>query len=134
MTVVKMSFPRLLIATIGASKVRPVFVRPFKCNFRHCFTDHLTVLCFPLQFFALQCLDFYDRNVGHLVFMRLWTFQEKSLKYLSKVPRRASQVSALKVARLGLNDGAQLWISFKLFSKQTFFTAHIRYLHNKGFV
>ena len=81
MSVVKMSFPRQLIATIGASKDRPVFVRPFKCNFRHCFTDHLTVLCFPLQFFALQCLDFYDRNVGHLVFMWLWTFQEKSLKY-----------------------------------------------------
>ena len=35
--------------------------------------------------------------------------------------RRASKVSALHVARLGLNDGAQLWISFKLFSKQTFF-------------
>ena len=36
-------------------------------------------------------------------------------------PRRASQVSALHVACLGLNDGAQLWIPFKLFSKQTFF-------------
>ena len=35
--------------------------------------------------------------------------------------RRASKVSALHVARLGLNDGAQLWISFKLFSKETFF-------------
>ena len=35
--------------------------------------------------------------------------------------RRASKVSALHVARLGLNDGAQLWISFKLFSKKTFF-------------
>ena len=31
--------------------------------------------------------------------------------------RRASKVSALHVARLGLNDGVQLWISFKLFSK-----------------
>ena len=35
--------------------------------------------------------------------------------------QRASKVSALHVARLGLNDGAQLWISFKLFSKETFF-------------
>ena len=35
--------------------------------------------------------------------------------------RRASKVSALHVARLGLNDGAKLWISFKLFSKQTIF-------------
>ena len=33
---------------------------------------------------------------------------------------RLSQVSALNVARLGLNAGAKLWISFKLFSKQTF--------------
>ena len=32
---------------------------------------------------------------------------------------RLSQVSALNVARLGLNDGVKLWISFKLFSKQT---------------
>jgi hypothetical protein len=30
----------------------------------------------------------------------------------------------LNVARLGLNDGAKLWISFKLFSKQTFFNAY----------
>ena len=34
-------------------------------------------------------------------------------------PTCVSYVSALNVARLGLNDGAQLWISFKLFSKQT---------------
>ena len=40
----------------------------------------------------------------------------------------------LNIARLGLNDGAQLWISFKFFSKQTFFIMHIRDLHNKGFV
>ena len=39
----------------------------------------------------------------------------------------------LNVARLGLNDGAKLWISFKLFSKQTFFIMHIIDLHNKGF-
>ena len=54
--------------------------------------------------------------------------------YLSQVPRRASLGSALNVARPGLNDGAQLWISFKHFPKQTFFTTHIRDLHNKGFV
>ena len=52
----------------------------------------------------------------------------------SQVPRRASQGSALNIARLGLNDGAQLWISFKHFSKQTFFITNIRDLHNKGFV
>ena len=40
--------------------------------------------------------------------------------------RRASKVSELHVARLGLNDGAQLWISFKLFSKETYFITHIR--------
>ena len=44
-------------------------------------------------------------------------FERKS--NLSQVPRRASEVSALNVARLGLNDGAHLWISFKLFLKQT---------------
>ena len=49
-------------------------------------------------------------------------------------PRRASLGSAWNIARLGLNDGAQLWISFKHFSKQTFFITHIRDLHNKGFV
>ena len=38
---------------------------------------------------------------------------------LSQVPRHASQVSNLNVARLGLNDGAQLQISFKLFSNKT---------------
>ena len=38
--------------------------------------------------------------------------------------------SALNIARLGLNDGAQLRISFK----QTLFMTHIRDLHNKGFV
>ena len=40
----------------------------------------------------------------------------------------------MNVARLGLNDGAKLWISLKLFSKQTSFIMHIRDLHNKGFV
>ena len=48
--------------------------------------------------------------------------------------RRASKVSALYVARLGLNDGAQLWISFKLFldifqtffQNKHFFITHIR--------
>ena len=45
--------------------------------------------------------------------------------------RRASKVSAFHVARLGLNDGAQLWISFKLFSKR-FFITNIRDLHYKG--
>ena len=44
------------------------------------------------------------------------------------------KVCALNIARLGLNDGAKLWISFKLFPKQTFFIMHIRDLHIKGFV
>ena len=39
----------------------------------------------------------------------------------------------LNVARLVLNNEAKLWISFKLFSKQTFFITHIIDLHNKGF-
>jgi hypothetical protein len=40
----------------------------------------------------------------------------------------------LNVARLGLNKGVKLWITFKLFSKQTFFITHITDYHNKGFV
>ena len=43
---------------------------------------------------------------------------------LSQVLRRASYVSAMHVARLGLNDGTKLWISFKLFLKQTFLGSH----------
>ena len=46
--------------------------------------------------------------------------------------RRASKVSALHVARLGLNDGAQLWISQTFFENKHFFLPHIRDLHNKG--
>ena len=49
----------------------------------------------------------------------------KYLDYLSNVPRRASYVSGLSVARLGLNDGARLWISFKHFSKKNPFLKHI---------
>ena len=43
---------------------------------------------------------------------------------LSQVLRRASYVSAMHVACLGLNDGTKLWISFKLFLKQTFLGSH----------
>ena len=46
--------------------------------------------------------------------------------------RRAFQVSALHVARLGLNDGAQLWIFQTFFQNKHFFINHIRGLHYKG--
>ena len=81
------------------------------------------LLVYQVQFCG--CLIGYQRitiknkikTILHNISEQTWSFG----KNLSQVPRRASQVSALKVARLGLNDGAQLWISFKLFSKQICF-------------
>ena len=37
-----------------------------------------------------------------------------------------SKVSALHVARLGLNDGAQLWISFKHYTKNSYPESKVR--------
>ena len=74
---------------------------------------------FKLLFPDVVALDTSVTVLGFSHPLALAGEKKKKGKYnLSQVPRRASLGSALNVARLGLNDGAQLWISFKLFSKK----------------
>ena len=47
-------------------------------------------------------------------------------------PAACLRFARLTLTRLGLNDGAKLWVSFKLCFKTNYFSAHIGELHYKG--